>query len=94
MTRINSHQLIQMVGQDQIVFVEDYTGDEVVEKIIEVPSIFSQWEDQDSKGKQLTIGSISLDVELAVLKKVVNYFVEASKVSLEDQLEAIQILKW
>lgn len=92
MTRINNHQVIQMVGNDRIVFVDD--SREIVKAIADAQDLFDQWEDQDAGGNPLTISDGSwpmvLDSPYAVLREAVSYFVDCAAGKYDD--EPIRVL--
>lgn len=93
MTRINNHQVIQMVGDDRLVFVDDHNGAEVVKLIVEMPDLLKEWGPLADTGE--TFGpSESIQFhprEYDAVEQTVNYFIECSGVPIDEQLAVVMV---
>jgi len=102
MTRINSHQVIQMIDDVTLVMVDERTGVELTLPLAQAASNVARLHEQrdqfdgfgfhdgdnDNPGKT----RIYFDVEhLDAVRKAVDYFVEASRVPLSEQLEQVAV---
>lgn len=92
MTRISSSRVIQMVGDDRVVFVNDHTGSEYVIPIVGIP--FTEWGDLAKAGQPFGPDGIEFSSgQWPAVEQTLDYFVECSNVPLEEQLANITIVE-
>lgn len=103
MTRINSHQVIQMVGDDRLVFVEERYNQEVVmpidEAVRRITTIAQQWiadNDGDADLMCFTMGDPSAFVEfsfvdLEAVGQAISYFQSARLLTPEEHMAQTKV---
>jgi hypothetical protein len=90
--RINSHQVIQMVGDDRVVFVNDRTMQEVVLNIVDLPALLEKWGQQADRGESFGPDLFPFQPsDYNAVEKTLDYFIECSTVPVEEQMKKITI---
>jgi hypothetical protein len=94
MTRINSHQVIQMVGDDRLVFVDDWSGHEEVVPIADMPKVLGSWKPVADQGFAFGFDENTRfkPAEFPAVDQAVQYFIECSTVPLADQIAQLKIV--
>lgn len=94
MTRISSNRVIQMVGDDRVVFVNDSTMQEHVLKIIDLPNTLIHWYDAAARGVNYGPEGIEFRPDqFEAVKQTLYYFIDCSHVPLSEQLERITVIQ-
>lgn len=91
--RINSHQVIQMVGDDSLVFVEDWSGNEQVLSIAEAARrLETIWKPAAQDGRIFGLEGVTFVArDIDNVTKAIEYFVECSQMSVDDQLDQMTV---
>jgi hypothetical protein len=92
-TRINGRHVVQMVGDDKLVFTDDHTGVEVVMPMAAMEAILSLWALDVAQGKTFNVKAGAHERitfqpdEFESVKQAVEYFIWISRTPLSQRGE-------